>query len=142
MKVGTVGLDSSGLTILSRRDCLHLLTIHPAHLGRMAVVDETGQPLVFPVEFRIVDEAIVFLTGGGTKLASVVRGSRVAFEADHVEGAFRSGWSVLVQGVAEEIEDLALLERLRRLGLRSWARGGPMHGIRLPVDTATGRRLD
>lgn len=136
-----VETDGSGLTILSRDDCLHLLTVHPAHLGRLAVVDESGQPLVFPVNFRIVDEAIVFLTGGGTKLQSAVRGARVAFEADHVAADFHSGWSVLAQGVAEEVDDPALIEHLRRLGLRSWAREGPMHGIRLPVDTVSGRRL-
>lgn len=96
--VGTPELDGSGLTIMSRHDCLHLLSVHPAHLGRLAVVDDTGQPLVFSVNFRLVDEVVVFLTGAGTKLASVVRGSRVAFEADDIETSFRSGWSVLVQG--------------------------------------------
>jgi len=139
--VGTPELDGSGLTIMSRHDCLHLLNVHPAHLGRLAVVDDTGQPLVFPVNFRIVDEAIVFLTGAGTKLASVVRGSRVAFEADDIETSFLSGWSVLVQGVAEEIDEPGLLEHLRRLGLRSWTREGPVHGIRLPVESVSGRRL-
>lgn len=136
-----VETDGSGLTVLTRDECLHLLTVHPAHLGRLAVVDERGQPLVFPVNFRIMDATIVLLSGRGTKLQSVVGGASVAFEADDVAKDFHSGWSVLVQGVAEEIDDPAVIEHLRRLGLRSWARDRPVHGIRLPVHTISGRRL-
>ena len=44
----------------------------------------------------------------------------VAFEADGYDERTRSGWSVLVNGRAEEIYEEAEIRRLSSLGLHPW----------------------
>ena len=57
-----------------------------------------------PGEFVVSGGAIVFRTVPGTKLDAATAGAVVAFEADAYGTAEdRSGWSVLVRGVAEEV---------------------------------------
>ena len=53
------------LEVLGRTECISLLG--RSSLGRLAVVCE-GLPLVFPVNFTLDGEAIVFRTDAGTKL--------------------------------------------------------------------------
>jgi hypothetical protein len=44
----------------------------------------------------------------------------VAFEVDGYDERTRSGWSVLVNGRAEEVYEKAEIQRLSRLGLHPW----------------------
>ncbi len=47
----------------------------------------------------------------------------MGFEADAYDAATETGWSVLVSGLAEIVEDEADAARLAELGLRSWGGG-------------------
>ena len=47
----------------------------------------------------------------------------VAFEADQLDLAGRSGWSVTAIGQAREVTDPGEMARLRDLSLISWAPG-------------------
>lgn len=122
---------------LRRDECLALLSRN--HLGRLAVV-VGGRPLVFPVNYCLDGDRVVFRTDTGTKLHGAL-GGPVAFEIDGVDTLYHGGWSVLVVGDAEEIVEPAERERLSQLPLGLWAGGEKPHWIRIRPAAVTGRRL-
>lgn len=133
-----VARDRNGLEVLTRVECLHLLT--GAMLGRVAFVD-CGAPVIMPVNFALLDEDVVVRTGTGAKLRAAVSGALFTFEADDVDLFTETGWSVVVSGPAEELcrpDDIA---RAEALGLRSWAREATGRFIRIRADIVEGRRL-
>ncbi len=87
------------------------------------------------------DDSVVFCTGKGTKLTTVVGGADVAFEVDDTAPLHHSGWSVLVQGHAEVITDPQETGRLERGPLRPWAKGVRANWIRISLDQISGRRI-
>ena len=100
-----VGWDESliaaaddGIATLTTGQCLRLLASHD--LGRIAFSVE-GQPEIFPVNYGMDGEVVVFRTAPGTKL-KWAKASRVAFEIDGWDSATGSGWSVVVKGVVRE----------------------------------------
>lgn len=124
---------------LSREECLELLASH--EVGRLAVVVE-GQPVIFPVNYALDGDIVVFRNDPGTKLTHA-RLDKVAFEIDDVDGATREGWSVVVTGTARELTD-ALDEvsvREQNLPLRPWATGDKAHWVRIIAGAISGRRL-
>jgi uncharacterized protein len=127
-----------GLEMLDRAECLRLLA--GPHLGRVALV-ERDIPLVFPVNYALDGESVVFRTAVGTKLDQAGRGSAMAFEIDHADPVYHTGWSVLVQGVAEVVADPAELARLRSLPLLPWSRRARSAWVRIRPTEITGRRV-
>lgn len=124
---------------MSRDECLGLLQATP--VGRVGgTVD--GQPFVLPVNYAIDGDHVVFRTGAGTKLAGTAF-ARVAFEIDGFDPAGRSGWSVVVEGVATDISDMVDTGSalLRSLELRPWAAGEKAHWIAIQPESITGRRV-
>ncbi len=129
----------SRMEIIDQDECLNLLNTQD--VGRIAFVNG-GAADVLPVNYVLDGDAVVFATATGTKLWSVQRGP-VTFEVDHTEAATRSGWSVVIHGLAQEITPLdspALVARLRALPLNSWA-GDKPHLVRIALRTITGRRI-
>ena len=56
----------------------------------------------------------------------------------------RSGWSVLVRGLAEEVTSAhrdELVERTKAGGVEPWAPGHRGHGMRLIPHSISGRRI-
>ncbi len=123
----------SRLDVIEPAECMALLADH--HLGRLAVV-VAGQPVIFPITYVFDGRAIVFRTNPGTKLFGALDGP-VAFEIDGV-GAF--GWSVVVTGKAELVENEAEVRRLSALDLGDWNPGPKQFWVRIR-GTITGRRL-
>jgi nitroimidazol reductase NimA-like FMN-containing flavoprotein (pyridoxamine 5'-phosphate oxidase superfamily) len=117
-------LDSSGLQVLSRPECLRLLSSTP--IGRIVFTDR-ALPAVQPVAFCLDGERIVIRTGIGSKLAAATRDTVVAFEADEFDRHGRTGWSVTAVGHARAVRDPAELARLAALPLIAWAPG--MRGL-------------
>ena len=125
---------------LTRSDCIRLLA--GGCVGRLGFVHE-GAPEVLPVNYVLDGDAVVFATNTGMKLWDTTRGP-VVFEVDQVEPATRSGWSVVVHGLAQEVTpaDLpALVERLAALRLRPWVDGDRPHLVRIAPASITGRRV-
>jgi uncharacterized protein len=89
-----------------------------------------------------VRDVVVFRTGRGSKLDAAV-GTKVSFEADEVDRSAGHGWSVVVQGVAEEIThaDDWFDEALRRGAAPTWMSGGDDHYVRIIPHVVSGRRL-
>ncbi|HVM07744.1 MAG TPA: pyridoxamine 5'-phosphate oxidase family protein [Acidimicrobiales bacterium] len=129
----------TGLDVLDRDECLDL--IRTQQVGRIAIV-EGGHPLVFPVNYLVDGEDVVFRTGEGTKLHAG-NGSPACFEVDVVDAEHRAGWSVMVQGRLEEVvpTDGVLFERAHALPVDPWADVPKDHLMRVVSRTITGRRL-
>jgi nitroimidazol reductase NimA-like FMN-containing flavoprotein (pyridoxamine 5'-phosphate oxidase superfamily) len=133
------GLDLGSLDEISVAECWRLLATQP--VGRVAVI--VGHyPLVFPVNFAVADKSILYRTGSGTKLHSVHR-SNVTFEVDEIDLVHRSGWSVMVKGVAQELNFARNRPEISKaeLGAAPWAPGERDHFIRIIADQITGRRI-
>lgn len=125
---------------LSREQCLALLaTVSVGRLG----LSIGALPAIFPVNFVLHDDAVVLRSAPGSKLDAALRHNVVAFEADCFAPDGSSGWSVLVRGVASEVEDHDVLTALRALPLRSWALPTEANRYILIATTAvSGRRFD
>jgi nitroimidazol reductase NimA-like FMN-containing flavoprotein (pyridoxamine 5'-phosphate oxidase superfamily) len=126
------------LELLGPSACWELLAGCP--VGRLGIVTD-NRPEVFPVNFAVDDRSIVFRTEPGTKLGAFAHNPSVCFEVDEIDVADRTGWSVLVKGVAGEITDAAERRRAEQLYLEFWARGQKTHWVRVVADEITGRRI-
>src|SRR5206468_7489972 len=99
-KIEVMTLIDNGLEILSADQCRDLL--RRAAVGRVAVT-VAALPAIFPVNYAVIDDEIVFLTGEGTKLRAALERAVVAFQIAHINESTGSGWSVMAVGLAEEI---------------------------------------
>ncbi|GLU47128.1 pyridoxamine 5'-phosphate oxidase family protein [Nocardiopsis ansamitocini] len=131
-------IDTAGLEILRRAECLRLLAAAP--IGRIVFTDR-ALPAIQPVNFTLHGADIIVRTAPDTKLAQATRDSVVAFEVDDYDVYERTGWSVTVVGIGRAVTDLAELAELRTLPLRAWAPGDRAHYIRIETDIVTGRRI-
>jgi nitroimidazol reductase NimA-like FMN-containing flavoprotein (pyridoxamine 5'-phosphate oxidase superfamily) len=137
----TVGEGPPELQVLNDEDCYRLLATQ--QIGRLGVNAE-HYPLIFPVNYAL-DQAdvIVIRTAAGTKLAAANR-ANVTFEVDEIDQRTRSGWSVLVRGLAEEVTSehrTELIERTQTTGVEPWAPGDRGHWMRLIPHEISGRRI-
>ena len=124
---------------LDEAECLRLLA--SSTVGRVGFVGD-GRPIVLPVNYAVDGRTVVFRTGEGTVLNKVAL-QMVAFEVDKIDDVTHSGWSVLAQGVAQDVGTAidTRSERLRKLALVTWAPDRRDRWFRLDADTLTGRRL-
>jgi nitroimidazol reductase NimA-like FMN-containing flavoprotein (pyridoxamine 5'-phosphate oxidase superfamily) len=130
--------DESRELELTKSECFELLA--GQRLGRLAFVDDRG-PIVLPVNFVLDNYVVIIKTDEGTKLAIARHGDRVAFEADAIDAASGSAWSVLIRGEAIEVTDRLELDRLSKLPPRPWAPGRKSHVVRILPAAITGRRI-
>jgi nitroimidazol reductase NimA-like FMN-containing flavoprotein (pyridoxamine 5'-phosphate oxidase superfamily) len=128
----------TGIEVLDRAECMRLLATQP--VGRLAVADE-GHPVIFPVNYVLHDDHIVFRTAPGTKLDAAARRGPAAFEIDQTDPVYQIGWSVVVTGTVEAATDAALVEQLAALPLRSWSPHEKSNWARIRVDRVSGRRI-
>ena len=127
------------LETLSRDDCVKYMDRHPARVGRIALAGP--RPVIFPVNYAIDGDSIVFRTDPGTKFHAAVHEAFVAFEVDGVEPTWQIGWSVMVRGQARLVEDPNELGRLSRLPLVPWVEGEKGHYVHIDTKLISGRRL-
>lgn len=130
---------SVGLSSLSEEECRHLLAV--SDIGRV-VVSVGALPAALPVNYRVIDDEIVFRTAPGTKLTAAVDETVVAFEVDDIDSAVGSGWSVLVVGKSRVVVDPAEVAELELAEIRSWVRIDKPHYVAIQIDRISGRRLD
>jgi nitroimidazol reductase NimA-like FMN-containing flavoprotein (pyridoxamine 5'-phosphate oxidase superfamily) len=127
---------------LDRAECLRLLAA--GTLGGIAVnAPHRPQPIIRPVNY-VFDEpsqSVLIRSGSGSKLSALLRTVRSAFEIDGIDPVGRVGWSVIIEGVTEEITNPAELRRIEALGLEPWAPGHKTHWIRLRASVVSGRRI-
>ncbi len=124
---------STDLEELTREECLALLAVHS--VGRIAVIGDDNMPFVVPVNYRLNSETVVFRTDAGTKLEALQR-HPVAFQIDAIDPLERSGWSVLVRGIAHEVTP----EELESVHVEPWV-GPKARLIQVVPRSISGRRI-
>jgi nitroimidazol reductase NimA-like FMN-containing flavoprotein (pyridoxamine 5'-phosphate oxidase superfamily) len=110
-------------------------------MGQVAVT-YNALPVIQPVPFVFHDEYVVIRAPNRSSLCRAVKDSVIAFNVHHFEGGGGQGWSVLVQGVGEEVTDSDLLRSLLALPLPSWSDEPETDCImRLPITKITGAQV-
>ncbi|QKV91124.1 pyridoxamine 5'-phosphate oxidase family protein [Streptomyces sp. NA02950] len=119
-------------------ECRDLLATHG--VGRISVATARG-PAVIPVNYSVVDDAVVFRTAPDATPAAAA-GTEVAFEVDHIDEALSEGWSVLVVGRAQRVTDPAAVRRLAAEAYSApWPGGSRDLWLRIEPTSVTGRRI-
>ncbi len=86
-------------------------------LGRL--VTHVGDVIdIFPVNYIVDGESLLFRTAEGSKLFEITISSDVLFEVDDHTDA--EAWSVVVRGRARPLETTSEVERADGLGLKPW----------------------
>lgn len=122
---------------LAKEESLELLGSVP--LGRV-VFSLRALPAVRVVNHVLDDGAIVFRTHEDAAIvpaASGPSGSVVAYQADDIDGRDRSGWSVVVTGVARLVDDPAAVARYLDI-LEPWVEGERGQVIRIDPEIVSG----
>jgi uncharacterized protein len=123
---------------LTTSECLELLRTR--QLGRVGF--QLGDlPVILPVNYRVMANAVLFRTAPGTKLNAALMRAPVAFEVDDVAINGLSGWSVLVVGRAAELSDQASVQEAEALGVSPWAPGSREHFVVISAEEVSGRRF-
>ena len=128
------------MQVIPTDECYRLLATH--ELGRLGVVAE-HYPLIIPVNYGLDGTTIVIRTHPGTTLSAAAH-ANVTFEVDEIDRRSRTGWSVLVRGLAEEVGDehrADLVARTHAGDVEPWAPGEHGNWLRLIPHEISGRRI-
>ncbi len=126
------------LTELPREECWNRLGTHG--VGRIAL-SVRSMPTVLPVNYTVIDRAIVYRTTWVLATAAAVP-VEVAFEVDRVDEALSQGWSVLAVGPAEAVTQADEMRRLAERAVSApWAGGDRPAWVRITPREVTGRLI-
>jgi nitroimidazol reductase NimA-like FMN-containing flavoprotein (pyridoxamine 5'-phosphate oxidase superfamily) len=125
---------------LSYEECLRRLATRS--IGRLSVM-VGNYPQVFVVNYRLDEFIVAFRTHSGTKL-DAANHANISFQVDHIDETTRTGWSVLILGMAEDVTDRVadpITERTRDLRVDPWVPGEQPRLVRIVPAHITGREL-
>lgn len=125
-------------TTLDESTCRQLLGA--GRLGRIAFNDDPS-PTILPVNYVLHGDVVVFRTIEGSKLTAARDEVGASFEVDGVDPSHDSGWSVLVRGRLQEVEESEEVERAVADRLRPLVGGDRPHLVQLTLEQVTGRRI-
>jgi nitroimidazol reductase NimA-like FMN-containing flavoprotein (pyridoxamine 5'-phosphate oxidase superfamily) len=128
------------LVPLSESRCVELL--RSAHVGRLAWQSVDGLQIL-PVSYAYHQGAVVFRTSPTGSLAQLVEPTEVALEVDDLDQTHRTGWSVVVHGQAQAIDEPQdLVDAWTVDGVAPWASGVRNLFLRITPTRITGRGLE
>ncbi len=124
---------------MSRGECLRLL--ERSRVGRVGITVD-ALPVILPVNFCVLDDAVHFATVPGTKLDAATREAVVAFQGDAYAPDGSAGWSVLAVGRCSRVTDPSDVARFRRRAVPAWPQGDRADNVvRIELTNVTGRRF-
>ncbi len=123
---------------LDRAESLHLLAT--AQVGRL-IFTLHALPTLRLMNFALVDGLIVLRTAADTTVARKANDVVVAFEADDLDPATSSGWSVIVIGRATLVTDPASIARFQQVALQPWSPGDRDQFVQITAELVEGRRV-
>lgn len=125
-------------TELTYRQCLEML--QEGTVGRVAFCTPAG-PEIVPLNYTIVDDALVFRTTPYSVLGTHGRDARMVFEVDRIDPRARTGTSVVAHGRCAPVAaaDRALIRVFHDPD--PWAAGARWLYLRLPWTSLSGRRI-
>lgn len=130
--------DEDRSTILDPLTCRQLLAT--VRVGRIALPD-VPSPTVLPVDFAVDDDRVIFRTVEGTKLDAAQSRGPASFQTDGFDPDHDTGWSVLVRGHLEEIQEPSSQTQAALAELNPLVGGDRPHVVALSIEEATGRRI-
>jgi nitroimidazol reductase NimA-like FMN-containing flavoprotein (pyridoxamine 5'-phosphate oxidase superfamily) len=142
----TLGADgpqdaASEMLELPRPECLRLLAA--TSFGRIAV-NGSSAPVIRPVNYDVFDmpsQSVIFRSALGSKLHALLKSAQAAFEIDGTDQTGRTGWSVIILGVTEEVTNPSEVRCLEGIGVDPLAPGSKAHWVRIRANTVSGRRI-
>ncbi len=124
---------------LESEECVELLAA--GVVGRAAICTPDG-PHVVPVNYTVHRDSVVFRTTPYSVLGTFAWSGDIAFEVDHIDAETHQGWSVVVVGKGEMIDDAEDLEEIRwEHDPKPWAQGPRHLYVRIRWRKITGRRI-
>ena len=139
------GMDQAGgpaardeFTRLDRGESLRLLAGVP--VGRL-IFTVNALPVVRPMNFALADGLILLRTAAGTTVARKVDNAIVTFEADELDPATSSGWSITVTGRASLVADPAAIVGYQAVPLVPWAPGVRDQFVTITTELVEGLRV-
>lgn len=109
--------------------------------GRVALSTPDG-PQIMPVNYSVVDGAVILRTSPYSLLGTYGRDTTLAFEIDQFDHDNHRGWSVVVRGRASVVQDAKEIEHIRSVWEpQPWAKGVRTLFVRIRWTELTGRQL-
>lgn len=130
-------MNDSPIAILSEDECWSFL--RAGSFGRLAI-SAAGEIDIFPINFVVDGETLVFRTAPGTKLLELTIAHKVAFEIDGFDAAH--AWSVVLKGTAARIEQQAEIDAADKLPLTPWIPTLKYTFVRISATDLSGRRFE
>jgi hypothetical protein len=124
---------------LDRDECLRLLA--KAVIGRV-IFTHAALPAAQPVPYLLDGEEILFRAPAASTLATATRHAVVGFQADDINPATHTGWSILGIGHTHEVTDPQRLAKLAQHPPTTSAATPTTRAIAIPLQRLTGQRLD
>lgn len=128
----------NGMAILDEDECWALLASQP--VGRLAVAIG-GEVEIFPMNYLVHERTIVLKTAQGSKLAAIAANARVSFEIDGYTPESGDAWSVVVKGLAHELQRLSQIYAAEELPLFPWNASPKDFFVRVTPREVAGRRF-
>ena len=94
---------------------------------------------VFPVNYTVDRDSIVFRTAEGSKLTELTINDQVLFEVD--EYTDTDAWSVIVRGTAHRLDSAEEVRAADRLPLRPWTPTLKYNYVRIIAASVSGRDI-
>jgi Pyridoxamine 5'-phosphate oxidase len=132
--------DEVGLLMkpMNRQQALRKLGSVP--IGRI-VFTRRAMPVISPVVHLLDNDQIIIRSHEGSAIAAGQgQGAVVVYEADELDPITRTGWSVMVTGLARLVTDPGVAARYRQ-ALRPWVAGPMNHVIGIDPQIITGFEL-
>lgn len=124
---------------LGAEECGRLL--RAGVVGRVALTTPDG-PHIVPVNYSVVDDTVVFRTTPYSVLGTYGRNAQLAFEVDHFDYEYATGWSVVARGRTDAVLDADEVQRINQEWRpRPWASGSRNLYLALRWTELSGRRL-
>lgn len=126
----------AGTEVVPELACWDMLSSQS--IGRVAFF-HGGRVEVFPVNYALHENQILFATNPGRKLNGLAQGE-VVFEVDWIDSGSRSGWSVVIRGTARVVTEVDSAAGMIQMPWRSWA-GTKDCMVIIQPQSITGRRV-
>lgn len=110
-------------------------------VGRVGLLDDAGQVVIEPVNYRVLDRDVIIQVGPGSMLDAARRQAILAFETDGLDPSAGQAWSVLVRGLATEVEDQGRAALAQPTDARPLVPEPGTSFVRIRSGVLTGRRF-
>ena len=128
---------SDAITYLSDAQCWDRLA--EQQLGRL-VTHAGGVLDIFPVNYTVDGESLVFRTAEGSKLTELTLNDQVLFEVDEYTDS--DAWSVVVRGSAQRLTEADEVAAADALPLKPWIPTVKYNYVRVVPSSLSGRDFE